>query len=452
MQTRTIFDFYSTDYLDYARYTVENRALPSILDGLKPGGRKILHAALETLSYDKSVKMLDLVGSTYSKSGFHHGNSSLESTIINLGSQYIDTFAPIIIDGTGGSLRSYASAAPRYLGVQLSKYAKLYEHDSEILQYNYDGEDKIEPKYYLPIIPMLLMKRDMGIALGYAYNNDLSIHPISLIDACIGRLSHKSTELLPYVHEYDGYWSKSDDGRYVSSGHCEYHADKIIVTSLSVNQTFGSFEKNLAKLLERGTIVKWENDSVKGKIRYIIHVNATKLQTIVTRNLQHRIFKTAEYIQKPTLYVLDEFKKVLHFKNHDAVIDYFVKFRLNKYDELRSFKIKAYEAKLKQLEMIRKFIDLYLNGTIIINNSVSQEDLEKTLSKHKIDASVLDIPIKQLTKARYEKLTADITELQTKIDYIKTTSKETLYMNDLLALKEQIKSDFPFQEFREKQA
>lgn len=448
MKQRSLSSFFGEEYLEYAKYVLENRAIPSVIDGLKPGARKILHAALSSLKYDSSSKMLNLVGLTYSKSHYHHGDASLESTIINLGSRYSDTFAPLGISGTGGSLRSHASAAPRYLSVYLSKYAKIYEQDSEILDYNYDDSERIEPKYYLPLIPLILLKRDMGIALGYAFKNTTSFNPIDVIDACSAAVEGKPIQkLTPHVEEYDGYWELSTDGRILSKAHCEYLKDKIIVKSLPVSQTFSSFEKNLAKCLERNTIVKWENNSKEDTICYVIHVNASKLASIMERGIHHRIFKTAEYLPKSTLYMLDENKRIINFKDEIELIQYFTKFRLAKYDELRTKKLSAFNEKLEYKLMVQKFIDLYLSGKIVINKDVTQDELEKVLKKHKINNDVLSIPLRNLTKTQYEKLQSEIDELQKLIDYYTKTPTKTLYINDLQSLRKQFENDFPRQEF-----
>lgn len=446
---KTFEDFYSTDYREYAIYVVEQRAIPAISDGLKPGFRKILHAALSTLKPGKFEKMSNLIGSVYKESAYHHGPASLESTIMLASSQYINTLAQIDIDGAGGTLRSYASAAPRYLDVSLSKYASIFEQDSEILEYNYDGEDRIEPKYYLPILPMAFLTRASGIAIGYSYNNPMSYHPLNIVQACRDHINKQTIKQLePYVHEYDGYWEMSSDNRLMSKAHCEYHKDKIVIRSLPVSETYSSFEKNLIKLLDKGAITKWVNESENGKIKYTIHVNQSKLETILERGLQHKIFKTGEYIQKPTLYMLDENKKIIHFDNVTEAIKYFVDFRCKKYDTLRKHKIKAFEERRSVLDIRRQFIDLYLNGTIVINKDTSIETIEKQLAKYKIPKDVLQIPIRSLTKDMYNKLGDEITEINHQIEYYTKTSKETLYLNDLDKLEKVFGNDFPRQEFK----
>jgi len=333
--------------------------------------------------------------------------------------------------------------------MKLLENAKLYLHDSEILTYNYDGDQQTEPHFYLPIIPLVLAKRDQGIALGYSFNNSLSFHPIDIIDNCISIINEKKIKpMRPHVIQYDGTWELTEDKRYKSKAHVQIEKNKLIFTSLPVDQTFDSFEKNLVKKLEAGTITDWENLSEDDNIKYIVHVNPSKLERIKERNLLGRIFKTEEYVKRPTLTMLDEHGKVIQFKNAKEVIQYFVKYRLSKYSELKNYKIKKFTEKLAEYNMIRKFIDLYLKGTIKLGKDISLAYVKKSLKKHKIAESVLSMPINRLTKEEYDKLTNKISELEKDIKYITETSAKDLYLNDLKALRKQYENKFSYQEFK----
>ena len=90
IENHEIANFFAGPYYDYAIYVLEQRAIPSIIDGLKPGARKIINAAFKTLPNTKvETKFLDLVGSTMSISKYHHGDSSIEGTIVTLGQHFV---------------------------------------------------------------------------------------------------------------------------------------------------------------------------------------------------------------------------------------------------------------------------------------------------------------------------------------------------------------------------
>ena len=124
---RTITNFLNTEYLNYAFSVLEERAIPSVIDGFKPGARKIMHAALAGTTKDgKLYKLLALSGDAMRVSLYSHGDSSLNSTIVNMCKAFNDNLNPLESDSQVGSLRDPDSAgAPRYLYVKHSKYMDL---------------------------------------------------------------------------------------------------------------------------------------------------------------------------------------------------------------------------------------------------------------------------------------------------------------------------------------
>ena len=117
MYERTVEDFFATEYRNYAIYTIENRAIPSLVDGFKPAQRKIAFAAnkLWKTGNEKPLKVFQLGGQAAALSFFHHG--SLDGTIIGMAQDFKNSMP--IFQGIGqfGSLRSPEAGAPRYVGM-----------------------------------------------------------------------------------------------------------------------------------------------------------------------------------------------------------------------------------------------------------------------------------------------------------------------------------------------
>lgn len=452
IQNRSIADFYGKEYLDYARYVVEGRALPSLVDGLKPGARKIIHAALASgLTTKKKQKMTNLVGDTYRHSEYHHGPVSLENTMNTLSDVTTDTLAPLRAYGAAGTLRDPGFAAARYLSVSLSEHAKLLKQDIEILEYNYDGSDRIEPKHYLPIIPTILTKRTSGIALGYAYSSTCSYNPSDIIDACIEVLKSKKNKLKsvlrPHVLEYTGNWEfNSDKSRIRTVGKYSIRKDKITINEFGVNETFSSFERNLNHLQDTGEIQKWENNSKDDNVEYVVKAKTAKITDWEKRGRIVTKFKIQETLKKPNYTVLDEFGKVKKFRTPESLLEYFVSYRLTKYDKLKALKLANLNERIEKASDIQKFIDLYLQGIVKLNNKTSIEVVKKVLDKYKLPHSVLNIPVYKLTKEEYDKLQKEIDNLKKEFAYLQKTTPEKLYMNDLTDLQKDFKDKYPGQD------
>lgn len=144
------------------------RSIPCMLDGLKPGQRKVMFTCFKR-NDKREVKVAQLAGSVAEQSAYHHGEQSLCSTIVNLaqnfvGSNNINLLYPGGQFGTrlaGGK----DSASPRYIFTMMSTLTRLIFHplDDPLLEYQFEDNQRIEPLWYLPIIPMVLVNGSEGM-------------------------------------------------------------------------------------------------------------------------------------------------------------------------------------------------------------------------------------------------------------------------------------------------
>lgn len=449
IQKQLIEQFFNKEYSSYAEYVLENRALPSIIDGLKPGARKIMNAAFKILSESKVSSFLDLTGSTLSLSKYHHGDSSLETTIITLGSYFRNNLYPIVIEGTGGSLRSTESASPRYLDVTLSKYAKLLKHNENILEYNYDGDTKVEPKHYLPIIPLVLANRTSGIAVGYMYLNEISYSPLSLVKSCIEYLKTEKlkSHLIPHINEYDGTYVKTKEGKIYCRGKYDIDLKKNVVNiyEFSPMETFSSFEDNLIKQETEPklmNITSWENISGDNKTHYKVYFTKEKLEKLIKSKKLEYTLKISSYFRKSNLVMLNENNKLIEFSNHEDILRYFVEYRLNRYETLKDVILNDITEQILKASELMQFIDLYLKGKVKINNKISIDKVIKVLESYKLPSYLIETKLSKLTKEEYDKLKQKIEELEKEYNKIKNTTPKELYLSDLLELQKELSKDF----------
>lgn len=148
------------------------RSIPSVVDGLKPGHRKILFSCFKR-KLKGEIKVAQLAGYVSEHSAYHHGEQSLCSTIVGMaqnfvGSNNINFLEPIGQFGTrlqGGK----DAASPRYIFTSLSPFSRvLYKgEDDALLKYLNDDGQSIEPEWYIPIIPMVLVNGGEGIGTGW---------------------------------------------------------------------------------------------------------------------------------------------------------------------------------------------------------------------------------------------------------------------------------------------
>ena len=166
---KTIKDFLSSEYRDFAYYTIEGRAIPSIVDGFKPVQRKIIHIANQIwkIGSEKPLKVFQLSGKVASDAFYHHGEASLSNAVITMAQSFKNNLPLLDEIGQFGSLRSPAAGAPRYIGTRLTKNFRLVYKDFDLLTYREEEGQEIEPNFFLPIIPMVLVNGSSGIAVGF---------------------------------------------------------------------------------------------------------------------------------------------------------------------------------------------------------------------------------------------------------------------------------------------
>ena len=184
MQTeRTIENFCANEYKKFALYTIENRAIPSVIDGFKPTGRKVAFIANEIwkTGNEKPQKVFQLAGQVAAKAFYHHGDASLSAAIITMAQDFKNSMSIFEQDGQFGTLRSPEPGAPRYIGVKFNKNFRLLYKDFDLIENQYEEGEKIEPKFFLPIIPTVLLNGSSGIAVGFA-TNILNRNPINLLE------------------------------------------------------------------------------------------------------------------------------------------------------------------------------------------------------------------------------------------------------------------------------
>lgn len=456
--TLNITNFMRTSYFDFACYAVVQRAVPSLVDGFKTGARKILHAALNgSAKKGTDIKSLNLVGDIMSMSGYDHGDASLYSTLLTLSSSHTDNLAPLFIKGQGGSLRDSKAAAPRYLYIRISKYTNLlYRKDYDILNFKESEGKTHEPEYYLPIIPTVLTSNTSGIGVAYAFSC-MSYNPIDIIQSIREYITYGHVRVVrPYVKGLgiNAKWFYKDE-KWHNQGHYEIvrpqkRSDpyKIIVNELTFDKSFEGMEEHYNTLIETEVITDWINRSRGNNIQYeLIFKNEEMFNAAVKDKeyLEIKILRNISKVDKNNLTVIDENGKIKIFQEPEELIEYFAKFRLDKYNTRKELMISKINARIERINMLLKFIQLFIDGVIVLSNR-PLKSIKIDLDKHKIDHDVLSIPISRITKDEFDNLKQELKDIKNEMEYIKKTPIAEMYLNDLDVLEKELIEDFKYQD------
>ena len=260
-------------FLDYSSYVILQRAVPHIVDGLKPVQRRVLHAMFN-MDNGSYTKVANIVGQAMQ---YHpHGDASIEGALVQLGQK------GLLIDcqgNWGNILTGDSNAAPRYIEARLSKFAKDVVFDPKITKWmtSYDGRNQ-EPTELPVRFPLLLAQGTEGIAVGMA-SNILPHNFNELIDASIAILKGKDFEIYPDFPT-GGYadcskYMKGQRGGIVKVRAKIEKIDKntITITELPFGKTTKVLIDSILKAKDKGKIkIKKIEDMTTDKADILIHL------------------------------------------------------------------------------------------------------------------------------------------------------------------------------------
>ena len=453
---RTITNFLNTEYLNYAFSVLEERAIPSVIDGFKPGARKIMHASLAGTTKDgKLYKLLALSGDAMRVSLYAHGDISLNNTIVGMCKTFNDNLNPLESDSQVGSLRDPESAgAPRYLYVKHSKYMDLiYKTDYDLLDHIFEEGQYVEPMTYLPIIPTVLCKNNIGVAVGYSMHNQ-AYNPLDIIEACKEVIEARAdkkdkikTVIYPYIRGIKKSNWRYEDGNWFNYGEWKLNQAKdfMNVTDLPADVSYEDFEKLLIKFKEEEYIKDWKNKSTDGGVNYEITFPKKQLAVEMKKDRSgKRIankFKLIKQLPDDLLWLLDENHKLKNFAGKNDVIEYFVNYRIGIYTERKKKMVKILEERIKKNDELVKFITLVCNGKLKIRNR-AKADIKVDMDGYKLPMELISTPMSKCTIEERDELLKQNEQIKKELDYIRNTSEKQMYINDLNALRKDLEKDF----------
>jgi len=448
--TSTITEYLDRDYLEYATYVIENRAIPSVIDGLKPTQRKVVFIANKVWKNgnEKTYKVFQLTGRIAADAHYHHGDSSLNSAIIGMAQKFKNSMPLLQEIGQFGSLRSPEAGAPRYVSTKLHENFRLIYKDFELLSPRYEEGSQIEPEYFLPIIPTVLLNGSSGIAVGFA-TNILNRNPIELIDCCLKELSGKKfNEPTPWINGFNGDVLPNPDGdnSWLFRGKYEVkNTTTINITELPPSITYEKFDNYLNGLEDDRRIASYDNNC-KSDINYTLKMSRTQLSGLGAGDRLVRFLKMEEK-QTENLTVLDEFGKLKIFNSASDIVKYFVAFRMKFYAKRKAYIIQSLQRKLTRISNKAAFIKAIIDGKLKVNNVPQRQIILwlETANFDEIDGSyyyLLSMAIHHLTKEKYEELLLQEAENKRELAAMKSVKPEDMYVEDLNDLKKVLKKEY----------
>jgi DNA topoisomerase-2 len=461
------------------------RSIGSLYDGLKPSQRKILYSCFKRKLYSE-IRVAQLAGYVSENAAYHHGEASLQSAIIGMAQDYMgsNNINLLMPNGQFGTriMGGHDSASPRYIHTELNKIVDLIypSVDFPLLEYNDDDGVLVEPKYYVPIIPMVLVNGMNGIGTGFSTTipkHDV-VDVIKNIKKKIKNVSYGS--IAPHVNGFKGKIIKIDKKNYISKGIYEVLSDTSIrITELPIGKWTDDYKKFLDGLLPdmkkskslenekhkkpKKTILDYVNNSSDTEVDFRITFEKgflNSLQWDDDENIDgpEKFFKltTSKGLSYTNIHLYNDKCQIRKYDNVNDILDEFYRVRYDLYVKRKAYQLSNLDNELKILESKMRFIQSVMNDEIviykrkkidIIRDLLKHEYIQVTSGKiieYKNDDTITsyDYLIKMslylFTEDEIEKLEKQINDLQNEYHELEKTSVEEIWISECDKLLEKI--------------
>jgi len=358
------------------------------------------------------------------------------------------------------------SASERYIFTQLNKITRILfpDADDKILSYLNDDGLLVEPIYYAPIIPMVLVNGSKGIGTGFS-TDIMCYNPSQIIQYIKNKLTVTTessvTEFTPYYEGFKGTIQKiSDEGKYLFKGKYEkLGSDKIRVIELPVGFWTDDFKEYLESLTETvdkngkkiNPVVKEYDDMSKDTtVDFIITLHKGKLVELEAVQLDHgcngleKQFKLFTTNNSSNMHLFDAHDKLKKYEKVQEIIDDYFVTRIELYQKRKDYLIGALTQDLMLLSNKSRYITELLEGSVDLRrkkkeevvqmlkdkkyNIVNQDDEYKYLVK---------LPMDSVTEENVERLNKEHADKVAELEYVKTTTTSQMWLKELDVLEKE---------------
>ena len=428
-----ITEYINKDVAEFSRYNLEI-SIPSIMDGFKPSQRKILFTAFKkNVTNPEGIKVAQLGPMVAQLTAYKHGENNLMDTIINLaqdftGSNNINFLKPI---GQFGSRYNNAAASPRYIYTALNEVTrKIFRpEDDAILKYIEDEGMSIEPEYYIPVIPTILVNGALGLGTGWSTKIPMwNVHDI--IQYMKNVILHKPLNKINYYYrDFKGEIIPMKNG-FISQGVYSVSGNKIEITEIPLETSGESYKEFLHSLVLSGRLqdVVEKNTEV---ISFVITVLDNKILEDPVKEL-----KLQKTILTSNMHLFDKNGLIKKYNNVYEIINEWMTSRFPWYAIRKRHLISELSGQLDVVSSKYRFLQMIMKDELVVYRRKRDDviaDLQKDGFKMVSDSYdyLLKMPVTSFTEEMLEKLQKEIDDVSGRLEDVKKTSVEQMWLNDL---------------------
>ncbi|KAI8873013.1 type II DNA topoisomerase [Ramicandelaber brevisporus] len=475
-----IDDFVNIELMAFSHYD-NVRAIPSIIDGLKPTQRKVLYGAfLRKLKARPSIKVPQLSGFVSEKTAYHHGEMSMHQTIINMAADYVgNSNIPLLIpDGQFGSRLEGGkdSASARYLSTALPPITRaLYpKADDDLLESQIEDNELIEPKFFVPVVPMVLINGSSGIGTGWS-SSIPNYNPSDIVSNIKKLMNNQPMDPIhPWYRGFIGQIESTAPSSYRTVGIIEKIDDNTVeITELPVGTWTQSYKEQLEKWTtgsdkEPAWIESYTEMHTEATVHFrviLVILSDDQMSKAENEGLVKK-FKLSSTLSTNNLVGFDQTGHIRKYESPLDILQEFYTVRSRHYLMRKQSMLDSIELDYRRLTNKAKFVTEIIQRKLTVQNKPKSELVKElhsrgydqigknadTSARAKAEAHdddddaetksnvtptasgydyLLSMPIWNLTKEKVERLIRERDSKQQELDVLKNTTPMELWNRDL---------------------
>jgi DNA topoisomerase II len=458
-------DFINKELIHFSKYDCE-RSVPSLVDGLKPSQRKVIYSVL-LRNLRRGIKVGQLSAYVAEKSSYHHGENSLNGTIISLahnfvGSNNIHLLTP---EGQFGTrlLGGKDHASPRYIFTKMEDILPCIfnSSDNTILNYLEDDGDTIEPEWYVPVIPMILVNGTDGIGTGFS-SKIPCYNPLDIIENLKRKM--RGDELIELIPWYRGFRGKiiKENEKYISKGMYRLLNDsEIEIYELPVGRWTDDYKEFLDSLIiEKGErkknknhiLLDYQSQYTESSVRFILQFDKSQLTKLFNSGNFEKFMKLTDSKRTciTNMHLFNKDGQIRKYSSPNEILEEFYDVRKEFYIKRKEYLINKTQRELDVINARVVFIQGIIDDDIILKNKEDDEVIEilenaqlPKFTKGKLEYDpkaenenpsydyLTYMPIKSITKRKIEELKKQLDDKTMELDVLKNRTINEFWTMDL---------------------
>jgi DNA topoisomerase-2 len=361
------------------------RSIPSMIDGLKPGQRKVIYACFKR-NLVKDQKVAELAGYIGEQTAYHHGEQSLQQTIVGLAQNFVGSNNINFLEPSGnfGSRLQGGSdaASARYIHTRLSPFARriFSPLDEANLDSQVEDGKVIEPKVYAPIIPMVLVNGADGIGTGWSTQIP-NYHPMDIVRNLrrrMGRLEDGDVEekqflpMTPWFRGWKGTPEPEGPNKFKFNGiikQDDENPNEVVVTELPIRMWTDDFKSRLEDVIRAEKTPSYIKDYKEFNdhktVHFIIQMDEKHMKAALEEGLTER-FKLSKTVGTTNLVAFDTQGKIRKYENPEEIMEEYYHYRLAMYSKRKAHWLKVYHAGYRKLKNQYRFISEIIDNKLTV--------------------------------------------------------------------------------------